>query len=64
MLRLSHAHLCSEHLAECDFINFMAEYQSLMAFASKPKPWNKRQQDKDNLVENPDLWNFTSSFVI
>ena len=47
MLRLSHAHLCSEHLAECNFIKFMAEYQSLMGFASKPKPWNKRQQDKD-----------------
>ena len=27
MLRLSHTHLCSEHFAECDFINFMAEYQ-------------------------------------
>ena len=27
MLRLSHAHLCSEHFAECDFVNFMAEYQ-------------------------------------
>ena len=33
MLRLSHAHLCSEHFAECDFVNFMAEYQ--MGFASK-----------------------------
>ena len=22
-LRLSHAHLCSEHFAECDFVNFM-----------------------------------------
>ena len=32
-LRLSHAHLCSEHFAECDFVNFMAEYQ--MGFASK-----------------------------
>ena len=32
MLRLSHAHLCSEHFAECDFVNFMAEYQ--MGFAS------------------------------
>ena len=21
MLRLSHAHVCSEHLAECDFVN-------------------------------------------
>ena len=31
MLRLSHAHLCSEHFAECDFVNFMAEYQ--MGFA-------------------------------
>ena len=27
MLHLSHAHLCSEHFAECDFVNFMAEYQ-------------------------------------
>ena len=27
MLRLSHAHLCSEHFAECYFVNFMAEYQ-------------------------------------
>ena len=27
MLRLSHAHLCSEHFAECDSVNFMAEYQ-------------------------------------
>ena len=27
MLRLSHAHLCSEHFAECDFVHFMAEYQ-------------------------------------
>ena len=35
MLHLSHAHLCSEHFAECDFVNFMAEYQ--MGFASK---WN------------------------
>ena len=35
MLRLSHAHLCSEHFTECDFVNFMAEYQ--MGFASK---WN------------------------
>ena len=35
MLRLSHADLCSEHFAECDFVNFMAEYQ--MGFASK---WN------------------------
>ena len=26
-------HLCSEHFAECDFVNFMAEYQ--MWFASK-----------------------------
>ena len=33
MLRLSHAHLCSEHFAECDFVNFMAEYQ--MGFTSK-----------------------------
>ena len=33
MLRLRHAHLCSEHFAECDFVNFMAEYQ--MGFASK-----------------------------
>ena len=33
LLRLSHAHLCSEHFAECDFVNFMAEYQ--MGFASK-----------------------------
>ena len=33
MLRLSHAHLCSEHFAECDFVNSMAEYQ--MGFASK-----------------------------
>ena len=31
MLRLSHARLCSEHFAECDFVNFMAEYQ--MGFA-------------------------------
>ena len=27
MLRLSHAHLCSEHFAECNFVNFMAEYK-------------------------------------
>ena len=27
MLCLSHAHLYSEHFAECDFVNFMAEYQ-------------------------------------
>ena len=33
MLSLSHAHLCSEHFAECDFVTFMAEYQ--MGFASK-----------------------------
>ena len=33
MLRLTHAHLCSEHFAECDFVNFMAEYQ--MGFASE-----------------------------
>ena len=33
MLRLSHAHLCSEYFAEYDFVNFMAEYQ--MGFASK-----------------------------
>ena len=33
MLRLSHAHLCSEHFAECDFVNFMAEYH--MGFAWK-----------------------------
>ena len=33
MLCLSHAHLCSEHFAECDFVNFMEEYQ--MGFASK-----------------------------
>ena len=33
MLRLSHAHLCSEHFVECDFVNFMAEYQK--GFASK-----------------------------
>ena len=33
MLSLSQAHLCSEHFAECDFVNFMAEYQ--MGFASK-----------------------------
>ena len=32
MLRLIHAHLFSEHFAECDFVNFMAEYQ--MGFAS------------------------------
>ena len=31
MLRLSHAQLCSEHFAESDFLNFMAEYQ--MGFA-------------------------------
>ena len=30
-----HAHLCSEHFAECDFVNVMAEYQ--MGFGSK---WN------------------------
>ena len=35
MLRLSHAHLCSEHFAECDFVNFIAEY--LMGFTSKRK---------------------------
>ena len=28
MLRHSHAHLCSEHFAECDFVNFMLEYQT------------------------------------
>ena len=33
MLLLSHVHLCSEHFAECDFVNFIAEY--LMGFASK-----------------------------
>ena len=33
MLRLSLAHLCSEHFVECDFVNFMTEYQ--MRFASK-----------------------------
>ena len=33
LLRLSHTHLCSEHFAECDFLNFMEEYQ--MGFASK-----------------------------
>ena len=33
MLRLSHAHLCSEHFAESDFVNFTAEYQ--IGFASK-----------------------------
>ena len=33
MLRLSLAHLCSEHFAEGDFINFMTEYQ--MGFALK-----------------------------
>ena len=33
MLCLSHAHLCSKYFIECDFVNFMAEYQ--MGFASK-----------------------------
>ena len=33
MLRPSRAHLSSEYFAECDFVNFMAEYQ--MGFASK-----------------------------
>ena len=33
MLHLNHTHLCSEHFAECDFVNFMVEYQ--MGFASK-----------------------------
>ena len=33
MLRLSHAHFCSEHFAECDLVNLMAEYQ--MGFTSK-----------------------------
>ena len=33
MLRLSHADLCSDHFAECDFVNIMAENQ--MGFASK-----------------------------
>ena len=33
MLRLSHAHLCSEHFAECDFVNFMAEYQMGLSHA-------------------------------
>ena len=28
-----HAHLCSEHFPECDFVNFTAEYQ--MGFASR-----------------------------
>ena len=32
MLRLSHAHLCSEHFAECDFVNFMVEYQMGVCF--------------------------------
>ena len=27
MLHLSHANLCSEHFAEGDFVNFMAEYK-------------------------------------
>ena len=35
MLCLSHAYLCSEHLAESDFVNLMVEHQ--MGFASK---WN------------------------
>ena len=35
MLRLSDARLCSEHFAECDFVNFMAEYQ--MEFASNER---------------------------
>ena len=30
MLCLSHAHLCSEHFAECDFIIFTAEYQGCL----------------------------------
>ena len=33
MLRLSHAHLCSEHFVECDFVNFIAEYQTGFAKA-------------------------------
>ena len=33
MLCLGHAHLYSEHFTECDFVNFMAEYQ--MGFTSK-----------------------------
>ena len=33
MLHLSHAHLCSKHFTECDFVNFMVEYQR--GFASK-----------------------------
>ena len=27
MLCLRHAHLCSENFAECNFVNFMAEYR-------------------------------------
>ena len=33
MLRLSHAHFGNKHFAECNFVNFMVEYQ--MGFASK-----------------------------
>ena len=33
MLCLSHAYLCSENFTECNFVNFMAEYQ--MGFVSK-----------------------------
>ena len=43
MLRLSHTHLCSEHFTECDFVNFMAEYQ--IGFASK---WNLQGYPQGN----------------
>ena len=33
MSRLSHAHLRSEHFAECDLVKFMVEYQ--MRFAQR-----------------------------
>ena len=44
MLRLSHTYFCSEHFAECDFVNFMAEYQ--MGFASKRNLWGCPQGNR------------------
>ena len=50
MLRLSHAHLYSEHFAECDFVNFMAVYQNGVCFKAELKGCPQGNLTKKNPV--------------
>ena len=52
MLRLSHAHLCSEHFAECDFVNFMTEQLPSLFKKSNTNAYGRKGRERKRLYTN------------